>query len=72
MLEAKGLINFGRAGLEDIHYNCGESMHSLIVFGVRLLEVLFAAGVAGSALVLVATGIEDLQTILESSHRLTN
>ena len=47
-------------------------MHSLIVFGVRLLEILFAAGQAGSALVLVATGIEDLRTILESSHRLTN
>ena len=72
MLELKGLINFGNAAAEDIHYNWGESMHSLIVFGVRLLEVLFAVGQAGSALVLVMTGIEDLQTILESSHRLTN
>ena len=72
MLEAKGLINFGGAPPEGIHYNWGESMHSLIVFGVRLLEVLFAVGQAGSALVLVATGIEDLQTILGSSHRLTN
>lgn len=31
---------------------------------IRLLEVLFVAGWAGTAVVLLLTGIEDLETIL--------
>ena len=42
-------------------------MQSLIGFGVRLLEVLFALGVAGSALVLVKGVIEALETLLGRS-----
>ena len=64
MLEAKGLINFGNSRVEDIHYNCGEFMQSLIGFGVRLLEGLFVLGMAGSALVLVNVLIENVETIL--------
>ncbi len=63
MLEGKGLINFGHAVVENIHYNCGEFMQSLTAFGVRLLEGLFVMGVIGSTIVLVKVLIEDLQTM---------
>ncbi|MGH9493296.1 MAG: hypothetical protein ACRD2K_07320 [Terriglobales bacterium] len=64
MLEAKGLINFDNPAAENIHYNCGEFMQSLIGFGIRLLEVLFVLGVIGSAMVLVKGVIETRETLL--------
>ena len=67
MLEAKGLINFGHAATEGIHYNCGEFMQSLIGFGVRLLEGLFVLGLAGSSLVLVNVLIENVEIMLRRS-----
>jgi hypothetical protein len=67
MLEGKGLIKFSNPAEENIHYNCGEFMQSLIGFGVRLLEGLFAMGVIGSTVVLVLVLIEDLQTMFGRS-----
>ena len=67
MLEAKGLINFNRAGRENIHYNCGEFMESLIGFGIRLLEGLFVLGLAGSTLVLLITLKQDVEIMLGRS-----
>lgn len=67
MLEGKGLINFDNPAAENIHYNCGEFMQSLIGIGVRLLEGLFAVGVIGSAVMLVTVLIENLGTILGRS-----
>ena len=42
-------------------------MTSLIHFGVRLLDIIFAIGLIGSVLVLILTGIEDLFTIFGKS-----
>lgn len=67
MLDGKGLINFGHAAAENIHYNCGEFMQSLIAFGVRVLGVLFALGVIGSTVVLLKVLIEDLETMFGRS-----
>ncbi|MBI3493604.1 MAG: hypothetical protein HY047_17775 [Acidobacteria bacterium] len=67
MLEAKGVINLGNPAKENIHYNCGEFMQSLIGFGVRLLEALFALGLAGSTMVLLITLKEDLEIMLGRS-----
>ena len=67
MHEAKGLINFNRAGRENIHYNCGEFMESLIGFGIRLLEGLFVLGLAGSTLVLLITLKQDVEIMLGRS-----
>ena len=67
MLEAKGLIKFSNPVEENIHYNCGEFMQSLIAFGVRLLEGLFVIGVAGAIVVLVEVLIEDIQTMFGKS-----
>jgi hypothetical protein len=45
---------------------------SLSVILVKILEYMFVAGWAGSAIVLVLTGIEDVETLLdkkdENSH----
>ena len=41
-------------------------MGLLATIGVRVLEVMFAVGVVGSAIVLVLTGIEDVETLLGS------
>ncbi len=38
-------------------------MNWLIKAGVDALETMFAAGMVGSALVLILSGIEDLHTI---------
>jgi len=43
-------------------------MDLLILFGVRILEVLFAIGVVGSVVVLVLTTIEDIETLTESDE----
>jgi hypothetical protein len=45
---------------------------SVSVLLVKILEYMFVAGWAGSAIVLVLTGIEDVETLLdkkdENSH----
>jgi hypothetical protein len=64
MLEGKGLINFDNPAEENIHYNCGEFMQSLIGIGVRLLEGLFVVGVIGASMVLLITLKEDLEIML--------
>ncbi|HKN32257.1 MAG TPA: hypothetical protein VJX16_03350 [Terriglobales bacterium] len=38
----------------------------LIVVGIRTLETMFVAGGIGSFLVLILTGIEDIETLLGS------
>ena len=43
-------------------------MDFLILAGVRILEVLFALGVAGSTVVLLLTTIEDIETLTESDE----
>ena len=63
MLDGKGLLKFGNPHGENIHYNCGEFMQSLIGSGVRLLEGLFVLGVIGPAMVLVKGVIETLETL---------
>jgi hypothetical protein len=35
-------------------------MHTFITFAIELLEVLFAVGVIGSAVVVILTSIEDV------------
>ena len=67
MLDGKGLIKFTSPKGEDIHYNCGEFMQSLIAFGVRLLEGLFVVGVVGSTFVLLKVLVEDLETMFGRS-----
>ena len=67
MLEGKGLIKFSNPADENIHYNCGEFMQSLIGIGVRLLEGLFFVGLAGSTMVLLITLKEDLEIMLGRS-----
>lgn len=41
-------------------------MRVVVVAGVRLLEGMFALGMAGSALVLVQTFVEDLETLFRN------
>ncbi|HVO81063.1 MAG TPA: hypothetical protein VMT28_10050 [Terriglobales bacterium] len=46
-------------------------MSVFVTVGIRLLEVMFFAGGIGSAVVLILTGIEDLETLLgadDSEH----
>lgn len=38
-------------------------MTSLIHFGVRVLDLIFAAGLIGTVVVLIMTGFEDMVTI---------
>lgn len=46
------------------------TMQSIVSLAIRVLEVFFALGLAGSAIVLVLSGIEDLETLIgsEKSH----
>jgi hypothetical protein len=67
MLEGKGLIKFSNPADENIHYNCGEFMQSLIGIGVRLLEGLFIVGLAGSTMVLLIAAVENLEILLGRS-----
>ena len=67
MLDSKGLIKFSNPVEENIHYNCGEFMQSLIGFGIRLLEGLFVVGLAGSTLVLLIALKEGLEIMLGRS-----
>jgi hypothetical protein len=39
---------------------------SLVSFGIYLLELIFALGLAGSVVVLVLSGIEDIETLAGS------
>lgn len=39
-------------------------MGMLLTIAVRVLEVMFVAGAIGSLLVLILTGIEDIETLL--------
>lgn len=41
-------------------------MELLITLGIRLLETMFVVGGIGSLLVLVLTGIEDIETLFGS------
>jgi hypothetical protein len=41
-------------------------MELLITLGVRLLETMFVVGGIGSLLVLILTGIEDIETLFGS------
>lgn len=37
-------------------------MNLLVSIGIRILEVLFFAGFAGAAIVILITGVEDVET----------
>ena len=41
-------------------------MGMLLTLAIRLLEFMFAVGVIGSVIVLVLSGIEDIETLLGS------
>jgi len=41
-------------------------MGLFVTFAVRLLELIFAVGLAGSAIVLVLSGVEDIETLVGS------
>jgi len=46
-------------------------MNVLVVVGIRLVELMFALGAIGSAVVLILSGIEDIETLVgsdDSSH----
>jgi hypothetical protein len=54
--------------------NIFSNMGFLLIAGIRLLEFLFVVGVIGSAIVLVLTGIEDVETLIgrdQPSHTKT-
>jgi len=38
------------------------------VIAIRVLEALFAVGAIGSAVVLILSGIEDIETLIGSDH----
>ena len=40
----------------------------VIKAAIKLLEVLFAAGIIGSAIVVLLTAIEDLETMFSGNH----
>lgn len=42
-------------------------MELLVTIGIRLIEFLFFAGVIGSAIVVLITGVEDIETALGGS-----
>lgn len=43
-------------------------MQLLVAIGIRLLEAMFVIGAIGSFLVLVLSGIEDIETLFGSSE----
>lgn len=43
--------------------NIGGEMNWLVKIGIDALETMFAAGVAGTIVVLILSGIEDMRTI---------
>jgi hypothetical protein len=45
---------------------------SVATFLVKVLEYMFVAGWAGSALVLLITAVEDVETLLERNDEVTH
>jgi hypothetical protein len=43
-------------------------MSILVTIGIRILEGLFAVGLLGSAVVLILTGIEDVELLFGFGH----
>jgi hypothetical protein len=43
-------------------------MGFLLIIGIRLLEFLFVVGAIGSAIVLLLSGIEDIETLMRSDQ----
>jgi hypothetical protein len=43
-------------------------MGMLAIIGVRALETMFTVGIAGSIIVLILTGIEDVETLFGSDE----
>lgn len=43
-------------------------MRFLVITGIRLLEIIFAFGVAGSALVVILAGVEDVREIFKKDE----
>lgn len=43
-------------------------MGIFVIIGIRLLESMFVVGVIGSTIVLVLSGIEDIETLLGSDE----
>jgi len=48
------------------------AMNPLIAVLIRILEGMFVAGMAGSAIVLVLTTIEDIGTLMEKDEPAEN
>ena len=50
----------------------GIFMNILIVILIRIIEVMFVAGVAGSAIVVLLTSVEDFKMLFEkeTSHKM--
>jgi hypothetical protein len=47
-------------------------MGLLVTIGIRALETLFVVGAMGSLVVLVLSGVEDLETLLGSENSATS
>jgi hypothetical protein len=43
-------------------------MRLLATIGIRLLEAIFLFGIAGSALVVILAGVEDLREVLQKDN----
>ena len=43
-------------------------MSPLLVFAIRLMELLFVIGCSGSLIVIVVSGVEDIETIMGAEH----
>jgi hypothetical protein len=43
-------------------------MRFLVIFGIRLLEAIFAFGIIGSALVVLLAGVEDFREIFKKGE----
>jgi hypothetical protein len=52
--------------LANLSANIFSTVGTLVTIAVRLLELLFAVGLLGSAVVLVLSGIEDIETLMGS------
>ena len=42
-------------------------MSTLVSIVIQVLEVLFVVGMAGSVLVIILSGVEDVETMLDTS-----
>jgi hypothetical protein len=43
-------------------------MNAIVTFLIRMVELMFAVGVLGSAIVLILSGIEDIETLVGSDE----